>query len=64
LARRPMTHSTLKTAQRSADEWYELYSHTFDLLEEARTLLRECVDGTVDDCTKWNRRTRAFLKRK
>lgn len=32
-----------------------------DLFADACRLLRECVDGTVDDCTAWNRRTRAFL---
>ena len=29
---------------------------------EACDLLRECVEGTVDDCTAWNRKTRSFLK--
>jgi hypothetical protein len=32
-------------------------------LSAAVELLRECVEGTVEDCTKWNRRTRAFLRK-
>lgn len=51
------------SASGSTDEWHQLYTHAQDRLEEAEAMLKECVEGTVEDCTKWNRRVRAFLSR-